>query len=431
MTPGSDAAKSSHAPGGNPLTNDDIILPMRTLVFLLFWAGLGAACLVLDRQNPGTLVFGAGRTAYRLLGSMAVILAAVQTVKLGTHWILVSRHRPATEARMIGRLYDLLGAAVLALALADSFGKLNAFGAVFAAFGGMLLGWSLQAPVSGFAAWILVSMKRPFRPGDRIQLPTLGLTGDVKEVGVMYTVLDQVGGTIGSEEAVGRYILVPNAMLFSQVVINYTVKQESPYMLDEVVIRITYDSDWEESERILTSVAARVTRDIIDATGVKPYIRSDWYDYGVYLRLRFMTRVKDRAEIAYLITKQIFIDVQATPRVDMAIPYIYSNRAALERREEEGPRNRRFEVSEIDLTRVLPGAEAPTEEDVQKLVTSISAQGLLQPVIVKESERTGYYETVAGQARIEACRRLGWRTIPAVVQKPVSAPAPAAAKPGG
>ncbi len=116
-------------------------------------------------------------------------------------------------------------------------------------FGGMLLGWSLQAPVSGFAAWMLVCVKRPFRPGDRIQFPNLGLTGDVKEIGAMYVVLDQVGGTVGSEEAVGRYILVPNAMLFSQVVINFTVPQEAAYMLDEVVVRITYDSDMQEAER--------------------------------------------------------------------------------------------------------------------------------------------------------------------------------------
>src|SRR5208283_6130526 len=99
--------------------------------------------------------------------------------------------------------------------------------------------------------------------------------------------LDQVGGTIGSEEAVGRHILVPNAMLFSQVVINYTVTQDAAYMLDELVIRITFDSDWDEAERILLDAADRVTGDIIRISGVKPYIRSDIYDYGVYLRLRY------------------------------------------------------------------------------------------------------------------------------------------------
>lgn len=214
--------------------------------------------------------------------------------------------KPTVEGQMVSSIYRLLAAIAIALSVAYAFGALATFTSFFAMFGGMLLGWSLQAPVSGFAAWLLISIKRPFRPNDRVQLPSLGLTGDVHEIGPMYTVLNQVGGSIGSEEAVGRYILVPNAMLFSQVVINYTVTQEAAYMLDEVVIRITHDSDWSAAERILLAAANEVTADIIQVTGMKPYIRSDLYDYGVYLRLRYQTRVQDRAEIAYEITKRIF-----------------------------------------------------------------------------------------------------------------------------
>ncbi len=158
---------------------------------------------------------------------------------------------------MLGRIYQLVAGLVIVLGLAYAFSQLSAFGSFLSLFGGMLLGWSLQAPVSGFAAWVLVSIKRPFRPGDRIQFPNLSLVGDVKDVGIMYTRLDQVGGTIGSEEAVGCSILVPNAILFSQVVINYTVMQEAPYMLDEVVVRITYDSDWNRAELILVDLAIR------------------------------------------------------------------------------------------------------------------------------------------------------------------------------
>ena len=68
---------------------------------------------------------------------------------------------------------------------------------------------------------------------------------------------------MGSEEAVGRNILIPNAMLFSQVAINYTVTQESAFMLDEVVARITFDSNWEKAEQILKNAAHEITADII------------------------------------------------------------------------------------------------------------------------------------------------------------------------
>ncbi|MGQ9631362.1 MAG: ParB N-terminal domain-containing protein [bacterium] len=317
---------------------------------------------------------------------------------------------------MIGRLYRLLAVLAIIMSFAYGFGKLATFGTLFTLFGGMLLGWSLQAPVSGFAAWVLVSLKRPFRPGDRIQFPSLGLTGDVKEIGAMYTVLNQVGGAIGSEEAVGRYILVPNAMLFSQVVINYTVMQEAPYFLDEVTIRMTYDSDWRRAEEILLRAAEEVTKDIIQKTGVRPYIRSDIYDYGVYMRLRYQTRAKDRAEISYEITKKIFEEFQRTPSVDFAIPYVYSYRAGADRKEEGFPKDKEAQnVREIEIGHIQPIQWQADSNDIEQLAQSISTQGLLQPIVVVKNPQGGLYDILAGHLRFEACKRLGWKTIPAVV----------------
>ena len=76
-------------------------------------------------------------------------------------------------------------------------------------------------------------------------------------------------------------------MLFEQVVINYATAHEAPYILDEIIVRITYDSKWDVAETILINAASRVTKDVIQATGVTPYIRSELYDYGVYMQLRY------------------------------------------------------------------------------------------------------------------------------------------------
>jgi small-conductance mechanosensitive channel len=223
--------------------------------------------------------------------------------------------------------------------------SLGALGAVFAAFGGMFLGWSLQGPVSGVAGWLLISMIRPFSVGDRVQLPSYGLVGDVISVSPLYTTLNQVGGSIGSEEPANRTILIPNAMLFTTLVINYTPKNpeklfeqfqkrfkakattspEYAYMLDEFVLRITFDSDWDEAEKILLNAAKAITADIIKETGQEPYIRADITDwYGVFMRLRFMTLATDRPKVMYELTERIYKDVQKSDKVDIAIPYIYS-----------------------------------------------------------------------------------------------------------
>ena len=57
-----------------------------------------------------------------------------------------------------------------------------------AAFLGMMLGWSLQAPVTGIAAWLMIVLKRPFKIGDRIIIG--GIIGDVMDVTLTHVILN-------------------------------------------------------------------------------------------------------------------------------------------------------------------------------------------------------------------------------------------------
>lgn len=384
----------------------------RTLRGLAVWSVAAVAALVASIAMPEAGVLPIGLTVFQIIGLVCIILAMTDLCILASQFMLARSNKPLVEASMLGRIYQLVAGLIILLTLSYSFGQLTAVGSFLSLFGGMLLGWSLQAPVSGFAAWVMVSIKRPFRPGDRVQFPNLGLVGDVKELGIMYTRLDQVGGAIGSEEAVGRYILVPNAMLFSQVVINYTVMQEAPFMLDEVIVRITFDSDWDKAEQIMTDAATEATGDIILATGMKPYIRSDLYDYGVYLRLRYQTRVQKRAETAYVINKKIFEEFQCTPSVDLAIPYVYSNRAGADKAAKERVEHN---TQEIEMDRIECVPSSADQHDIELLAQSIATQGLLQPIVVTRDPQSHNYSVVAGQLRYEACKHLGWRRIQAVV----------------
>ena len=222
------------------------------------------------------------------------------------------------EATMLVGLWKFVVIFILLVIILDRYLQLGNIGPIIGAFGGMFLGWSLQQPVSGFAAWLLVTLKRPFRVGDRIQLPSHGLVGDCLDVGPMYTVLNQVGGSVGSEEPVGRHIIIPNAMLFGNLVINYTprtseihveVRRKEPtesYTLDEVVWDIPIGSNLQEAERVLVESAKEVTKEIIEKTGQQPYVRGESHSSGVTLRIRYMTPATDRPRIAYEINKKIF-----------------------------------------------------------------------------------------------------------------------------
>ena len=73
---------------------------------------------------------------------------------------------------------------------------------------------------------------------------------------------------------------------------------------------------------------------------------------------------------------------------------------------------------EIEVDRIRPGEFSLRDLDdavVEGLARSIEGVGLLQPVVVRPLGDG--YELVFGLHRLEACRRLGWKKIPARVKE--------------
>ena len=200
------------------------------------------------------------------------------------------------------------------------------------AFISMILGWSLQRPVTGVAAWLMVMIKRPFMIGDRIIIQ--GVRGDVLEISPTHILLGEVGGTIGGEESSNRGILIPNAILFDQLVINYAVSEEAKYILDEVPVRLSYDSDYKLAEQTLISCAREVTSEIIQDTGLEPEVRAEFFDSGIMMRLRYRSIAVDRQRISTRIVAKVMEEFSNNPRIGFAYPhaaieYRLSNTASL------------------------------------------------------------------------------------------------------
>lgn len=228
-----------------------------------------------------------------------------------------------TNAQNFMAVWGYIWTAIIAIfGIISLSGSLKTLG-ISAGFLGMVLGWSLQAPVTGIAAWLMLILKRPFKIGDRVIIA--GITGDVMDITLTHVILNQVGGTVSSEERSGRGILIPNAILFGQTITNYTLEEE--YILVEVPVRITFQSDWAEAERILVSAAQEVTADVIEETKEEPFIRAELFDAGVMMRLRYKTRPVDRARSLSDIVKIIFHEFSNNENVEFCYAHsevIYS-----------------------------------------------------------------------------------------------------------
>ncbi len=213
-------------------------------------------------------------------------------------------------------------AIIIILGIIGLSGSFKTLG-ISAGFLSMILGWSLQAPVTGIAAWLMLILKRPFKIGDRVIIA--GITGDVMDITLTHVILNQVGGTVSSEERSGRGILIPNAILFGQTITNYTLEEE--YILVEVPVRITFESNWQVAEHILLDAARQVTEDVIKEIGEEPFIRAELFDAGVMMRLRYKTRPTNRAESLSDIVKIIFHEFAKNDTVEFCYAHtevIYS-----------------------------------------------------------------------------------------------------------
>lgn len=80
----------------------------------------------------------------------------------------------------------------------------------------------------------------------------------------------------------------------------------------------------------------------------------------------------------------------------------------------EGQNLKRIRLADIIANRFQP-RRTFTEPELVELESSIRANGLLQPIVVREIGN-GKLELVAGERRLRAATRLGWTDIPAVVR---------------
>lgn len=76
-------------------------------------------------------------------------------------------------------------------------------------------------------------------------------------------------------------------------------------------------------------------------------------------------------------------------------------------------------ISFIDINDIKPNEKQPRknfdEEKLEELASSIREHGLIQPVILRQASKG--YEIVAGERRWRACRKAGFKEIPAIIKE--------------
>jgi small-conductance mechanosensitive channel len=180
------------------------------------------------------------------------------------------------------------------------------------------LGWALQKPITGMAAWIMIVIKRPFVIGDRIIIGDV--KGDVTDITLTHIYIGEIGGIVAGEESSGRIIMVPNSILFEQKIINYTHSRDE-YILDQVVVPITFESNLGKATEIALESSKKLTKEFIEITKKDPYVRTFFQPNGINVHVRYYSPAKRLQEISSLMTKEIFDRIMKTKEVEFAYPH--------------------------------------------------------------------------------------------------------------
>jgi small-conductance mechanosensitive channel len=116
----------------------------------------------------------------------------------------------------------------------------------------IIVGLSIQTPMSSFIGWIYILVRRPYRVGDRIKIGDA--TGDVIDVSYIDTTLWEFGGSfLSTDHPSGRVIKFPNAKVLGEIVYNYSWPL-FPYIWNEIKFQIAYQSDLEFVARTMERI---------------------------------------------------------------------------------------------------------------------------------------------------------------------------------
>jgi len=121
---------------------------------------------------------------------------------------------------------------------------------------------AMQRVITAIAGYFLILRGKVFNAGDRIVIG--GVRGDVIDLSFLQTTVMEMGEAKGeqadspsvwvrSRQYTGRIATVSNAVIFDQPVYNYT--REFPFIFEEMVLPIAYDSDWGKAEEIILAAA--------------------------------------------------------------------------------------------------------------------------------------------------------------------------------
>jgi small-conductance mechanosensitive channel len=209
---------------------------------------------------------------------------------------------------------------------------------------------ALKDLVASMAGWIFILWRRPFQLGDRIQIGDRA--GDVVDIRIFQFTLLEIGNWVEADQSTGRVIHVPNSLLLTEPLANFTA--EFGFIWNEIPVLLTFESDWKRGKEILQEILDRAVGDVVETAEreiktasrrffiyfkmLTPKVYTSVRDSGVLLTLRFICPARRRRGTTEEIWEAILTAFAQEEGIDFAYPTTRMYHNILEGKEESRAR---------------------------------------------------------------------------------------------
>jgi hypothetical protein len=188
-----------------------------------------------------------------------------------------------------------------------------------------------QEVIGSFAGYLNIITGNIFRIGDRIRISNV--VGDVLDISFMRTTVMEIGEWVKADQYTGRVVSLANRVVFSDPVFNYT--QHSRYIWDEIMIPVTYDTNWSRAVEIILTKGQELTSPFhanaraefeemvkkypsLHEVPVEPSVYIIMTDNWIELTLRYIAEVWNRRAVKGQIHSELLKCFEKEPDIKVA-----------------------------------------------------------------------------------------------------------------
>ncbi|HPJ39787.1 MAG TPA: mechanosensitive ion channel [Spirochaetota bacterium] len=191
---------------------------------------------------------------------------------------------------------------------------------------------ALKDLIANIAGWAFILIRRTFTLGDRIEIGDH--TGDVIDIRLFQFTIMEIGNWVDADQSTGRIIHLPNGIIFTRPLANYS--KGFQYIWDEIPVTITFESNWKEAKRILQEIADRHSSEITERaqralkeaskkfmifySKLTPIVYTDVKEHGVLLSIRYLSGPRNRRSRKETMWEDILEAFSTRDDIDFAYP---------------------------------------------------------------------------------------------------------------